>query len=120
MSTAFRLSRIALAFSIGALPVLAATTCESLSSQKLPDTTITAAQSVAAGEFVPPGPPARGNAANAYKDLPAFCRVAATLKPTGDSDIKVEVWLPTSNWNQKYQATGNGAWAGSHKLCRHG
>jgi feruloyl esterase len=113
MSPALRLSRIALAFSIGALPALAATTCESLSSLKLPDTTITTAQPVAAGEFVPPGPPARGNAANSYKDLPAFCRVAATIKPTSDSDIKVEVWLPTTNWNQKYQATGNGAWAGS-------
>ena len=88
MSTAFRLSHVALAISIGALPALAATTCESLSSQKLPDTTITAAQSVAAGEFVQPGPPARG-AANAFKDLPAFCRIAATIKPTSDSDIKV-------------------------------
>jgi feruloyl esterase len=35
------------------------------------------------------------------------------LKPTSDSDIKVEVWLPTSNWNGKFQAVGNGGWAGS-------
>ena len=26
--------------------------------------------------------------------VPAFCRVAVTAKPTPDSDIKVEVWLP--------------------------
>ena len=26
--------------------------------------------------------------------LPAFCRVAATLTPSSDSDIKIEVWLP--------------------------
>src|SRR5262249_44708474 len=38
---------------------------------------------------------------------------AATLKPSNDSDIKVEVWLPESGWNGKYQAAGNGAWAGS-------
>src|ERR1700744_5039080 len=113
MSAAFRLSRIALAFSIGALPALAATTCESLASLPLPDTMVTAAQSVGAGEVVPPGPPVRGNAATAYKQLPAFCRIAATIKPTSDSDIKVEVWLPASNWNQKYQATGNPAWAGA-------
>ena len=45
--------------------------------------------------------------------LPAFCRVAATIKPTPDSDIKIEVWLPASGWNGKYQAVGNGGWAGS-------
>jgi feruloyl esterase len=115
MSAVLRLSRLALAgtaLAVSSLPAWAAATCESLSSLKLPDAEITAAQSVAAGEFVPPGPPARGGA-NPYKDLPAFCRVAATLKPTSDSDIKVEVWLPASNWNQKYQATGNPAWAGA-------
>ena len=45
--------------------------------------------------------------------LPAFCRVAATLKPSSDSDIKVEVWLPASGWNGKLQAVGNGGWAGT-------
>ena len=38
--------------------------------------------------------------------------MAATLKPTSDSDIKVEVWLPASGWNGKFQAVGNGGWAG--------
>jgi len=46
-------------------------------------------------------------------DLPAFCRVAATLTPSADSDIKIEVWLPTANWNGKFQAVGNGAWNGA-------
>src|SRR5580704_16461910 len=44
---------------------------------------------------------------------PAFCRVAATLKPTPDSDIKVEFWMPEGNWNRKYEAVGNGGWAGA-------
>jgi len=110
--TRFRLSLLAIACGVGALPALAAS-CDSLASLKLPDTTITSAQVVGAGEFTAPGPPGRGNAAGAYKDLPAFCRVAATIKPTSDSDIKVEVWLPVSGWNRKYQAAGNGAWAGS-------
>ena len=35
----------------------------------------------------------RGGGAQ-FADLPAFCRVAATLKPSADSDIKIEVWLP--------------------------
>src|ERR1700722_3345278 len=91
-----------------------ATTCESIASLALPNTTITLAQPVAAGEFVPPGGTAGGPPpVVAFKDLPAFCRVAATLKPTSDSDIKIEVWLPASGWNRKFQAVGNGAWAGS-------
>jgi feruloyl esterase len=45
--------------------------------------------------------------------LPAFCRVLATLTPTSDSDIKVEVWLPATGWNGKLQSVGNGAWAGT-------
>jgi len=46
--------------------------------------------------------------------LPAFCRVAATLTPSSDSDIKIEVWLPDSTtWNGKFQAVGNGGWAGT-------
>jgi feruloyl esterase len=69
------------------------------------------AQSVAAGAFtVPAG--GRG-AAPRFDDLPAFCRVAATLKPSSDSDINIEVWLPASGWNGKFQAVGNGGWNGN-------
>ena len=42
-----------------------------------------------------------------------FCRVAATLTPSSDSDIKIEVWLPASGWNGKFQAVGNGGWNGN-------
>ncbi|PYQ78296.1 MAG: hypothetical protein DMG01_11905 [Acidobacteria bacterium] len=83
----------------------AAATCESLASLSLPDATITSAQVVAAGEFVPPSGGRAGRGANPFKDLPPFCRVAATLTPTSDSDIKVEVWLPASGWN------GNHVWS---------
>jgi hypothetical protein len=38
--------------------------------------------------------------------------VQATLTPTSDSDIKVEVWLPSSGWNGKFVGIGNGIWAG--------
>ena len=94
---------------LGTLPAVAGT-CEDLASLALPNTTVTLAQSVAAGEFSAPG--GRGGAPVSYKDLPAFCRVAATLRPTSDSDIKIEVWLPSSGWNGKFQAVGNGGWAG--------
>src|SRR5262245_55012169 len=70
-----------------------AVNCESLSSLKLPETQITSAVSVTEG-----GPlsvtGANGNTQQ-ITNLPAFCRVAATLRPSSDSEIKVEVWLPT-------------------------
>jgi feruloyl esterase len=85
-----------------------AASCDSLSSLTLPDTTITLAQigTVAQLSAVTQLSDVR------FKNLPAFCRVAATLKPTRDSDIKIEVWLPASGWNGKFQAVGNGGWAG--------
>ena len=88
-----------------------AATCESLSSQNLPHTRINRAEQVAAGAFTPPAPEAPGG--GALTALPAFCRVVATLTPSPDSRIGVEVWLPVAGWNGKYQAVGNGAWRGS-------
>jgi feruloyl esterase len=88
----------------------AAVPCQSLASAVMPHTTITSAKLVAAGEFTPS---AGGRApASVFKELPAFCRVEATLKPTDQSDIKIEVWLPSADWNHKLQSVGNGAWAG--------
>jgi feruloyl esterase len=106
-------TRFAVLLAIG-VPVFAAS-CESIASLALPDTTITMAQVVAAGAFVPPGG-GQGKvngALAAFKDLPEFCRVAATLKPSIDSDIKIEVWLPVSGWNGNYEAVGNGGWSGA-------
>jgi feruloyl esterase len=97
-----------------ALPVAGfAADCESLASLKLSNTTITMASPVQAGAFTPPAPGRGGRGGNPFETLPAFCRVAATLAPTSDSDIKVEVWLPLSGWNGKYLAVGNGGWAGT-------
>lgn len=90
-----------------------ATSCEGLLSLSLSNTTITSAQKVGAGEFTPPGPNGSPAAETSpYGKLPAFCRVAATLRPSSDSDIKIEVWLPISGWNGKLQSVGNGGWAG--------
>src|SRR5207248_7747447 len=71
------------------------------------------AATIEARALVPPGGAGRGNAAQQYAALPAFCRVAATLKPSSDSDIKIEVWLPSTGWNGKFQGVGNGGWAGT-------
>jgi feruloyl esterase len=91
----------------------AAASCESLGSLSLPNATITSAAIVEAGAFTPPDTERGPARANPYKKLPAFCRVQLTLKPTADSDIKTEVWLPISGWNGKLQAVGNGGWAGN-------
>ena len=60
-------------------PVLtAASSCEAVASMAFRDAKITAADPVAAGAFSPPG--ARNAQPNtAFRQLPAFCRVAATL-----------------------------------------
>src|SRR5262249_15055995 len=85
-----------------------AATCEGLAELKLPNTTITTAQSMAPGAFAPPA-----SSPGPYKELPAFCRVAGVIKPTNDSEIKFEVWIPGANWNGKFQGVGNGGFAGS-------
>jgi feruloyl esterase len=67
--------------------------------------------------------PSRGDAERrraALADLPAFCRVAATLTPTKESDIKIEVWLPMAGWNGKLQAVGNGGLERQHRHERAG
>jgi feruloyl esterase len=85
----------------------AAQSCEKLAELKLTNTSITSAQPVAPGAFTAPGSTA------AYKDLAAFCRVTGVIKPSADSDIKFEVWMPSTGWNGKFHGIGNGGFAGS-------
>jgi feruloyl esterase len=84
--------------------------CERLA---LPNVSITSAQSVSAGAFAGPPQLYTGLDLSAfYKSLPAFCRIVAEAKPSSDSDIKIEVWMPVSNWSGKLQGLGNGGFAG--------
>ena len=89
--------------------VAAGVSCESLAALRLPDTTVTAAIPVEAGPFKVPG--ARPDAAPLQ--VPAFCRVTATLKPSAESHIGIEVWLPPAgDWNGQFLGTGNGGAGG--------
>ena len=100
---------------VGSVIAEGAVPCESLIRLALPDGTVTTAESVAAGGFVPPVTPGRtitAGARDALAKLPAFCRVAITSKPSADSDIKIEVWLPVVAWNGKLQAVSDGGLAG--------
>ena len=108
-------SRIALPIGIAVLALfpcaaLAQTPCEKLADVTLTNATVTSATSVAAGSYKPPAGP--GQPAPSA-DLPAFCRVAGIAKPTSDSEIHFEVWLPVSGWNNKYEQVGNGGFAGT-------
>ncbi|AMY09480.1 Tannase and feruloyl esterase [Luteitalea pratensis] len=89
----------------------AAEPCDEVARLAMPSASITSAQVVAAGALpVPAGTPPL--LAELFPTLPAFCRVSLTLRPSADSDIKTEVWLPVANWNGKLQVAGNGDWAG--------
>jgi feruloyl esterase len=79
--------------------------CENLASASTPQVEIVLAQTVTAGTLTPPD----GGAA--LQQLPKFCRVIVRLKPTADSDIGAEIWLP-AKWNTKLLAIGNGGWGG--------
>src|SRR5690348_13783580 len=87
------------------LPLIAAN-CDDLAKLPLKDTAITTAAAVAAGSFTPPE-------GLAIQNMPGFCRVAGTIKPSADSNIQFEVWMPAAGWNGKFQGIGNGGFAGA-------
>jgi feruloyl esterase len=80
-------------------PGAEAASCESLADLRLQDTTIAIAAMVPAGTVNP-------------IDTTA-CRVAGSIRPTSDSDIRFEVWMPADNWNGKFLSAGEGGYAGS-------
>jgi feruloyl esterase len=83
------------------------TACANLAALTIPAVTIRSATAVAAGPFTPP-------AATTAMTLPAFCRVEATARPTSDSDIHFEVWIPPADaWNGKLEGVGNGGYSGT-------
>jgi feruloyl esterase len=79
------------------------TPCPDLKNLVLANTTITIAESLTAG----PHPSPVGTLS-----VPIY-RVAATIKPSNDSNIQIEVWMPATGWNGKFQGVGNGTFLGS-------
>ncbi len=102
----FRVALIAAAF---ATPAVAAMPCANLTTLDLPDTVITSAVEVPAGAapYGNTGPTCSSD--KAAPQLPAFCRVQATVAP----QINIEVWLPLAGWNGKFQGLGNHGFAGN-------
>jgi feruloyl esterase len=85
--------------------------CESLTALKLDHAAVTSAAMVDAAPLKPPP--------NAYFKLPPVtvpqhCEVKGVARPTSDSEINFELWLPAAAaWNGKYIQRGNGGWAGT-------
>src|ERR1700730_664923 len=87
-------------------PVNAAN-CVQLFRLTLPALTLTASTNVAAGQFTLPGSSNR-------LETPEFCRVVAVAKPTSDSVINFEVWIPSAeHWNHDFEGIGNGGYIGT-------
>jgi feruloyl esterase len=83
----------------------AADACASLTDLKIEGAAITVAEGVSAGSFTAAD-------SKSYANLPAFCRVTATLSPVHDSAIRVEMWLPQEGWKGVFEGTGNGGYGG--------
>lgn len=85
--------------------------CEALAGRSLAGAWILSSQPVAAGTTV------NSQYGGSATTTAPMCRVKGQLRPTSDSDIRFEVWLPTAaNWNHLYQGIGGGGNAGTFSL----
>jgi feruloyl esterase len=78
--------------------------CERLTTAGTPQLSIVSANSMPAGVVTAPD--------GRTIEVPASCRVAGVARPTADSEIGFELWLPAA-WNGRYAQLGNGGFAGN-------
>src|SRR5271170_1435389 len=103
-----RLRLMGTAVVLSTLPFLSparAVDCEGLKSAKIADTSIISAEPVPAGDLTTEDKATR-------KNMPAFCRVVASVKDAPDSDVRVELWMPNEGWKGVFHVNGNGGYAG--------
>lgn len=78
--------------------------CAQMAAAVLDGAAVQSATEIAAGSFSP-------NAGTTLT-VPAFCRVQAVARPSSDSEIRFEVWIPAAaQWNGKLLVTGNGGYS---------
>ena len=77
------------------------------------NTTVTATAEVTSGTLTTPS-------GQVLTGLPPFCRVQGLSRPTRDSNIYFEVWLPLRRWNLKFLSSGEGGYAGALNYTRLG
>ena len=105
--TAFAVTMVPAIFKATVPAAVNGTACANLAALTIPNVSIRLASNVPAGPFTPPG-------VRQEMTLPAFCRVEAVARPTSDSEIRFEVWIPPLDaWNGRFQAVGNGGYQGS-------
>ena len=85
-------------------PATAKTPCDELIHLTIPKATITQAKILTTGE---------PHTVGTVNNLPPFCRVTLTSRPTADSEINIEIRMPVNGWNHDFEANGNGGWTGS-------
>jgi pimeloyl-ACP methyl ester carboxylesterase len=83
--------------------------CGRMTKIRIGHSAVTSAEIVAAGSAI--ATQGRGDPPVAKSD---FCRVQVTSRPTTDSEIHFELWVPSGGaWNGKFEQVGNGGFAGS-------
>lgn len=82
--------------------------CSAMAALALPSAKVTSA------DMSPAGGPIAGLSLSAKtaEAMPAFCRIKITDRPSPDSEINTEVWLPIGSWNGRFRGQGNGGFAG--------
>src|SRR5712671_3211271 len=107
--TILRTSAVLIGGALGMCGVAHAVDCSSLISVTSDSSTMTAADSIT--------PPA--TIGGAAVTVP-FCRVQGTARPTSDSEIKFEVWLPPTAgaWTGRMKVNGTGGYAGATPYAR--
>ncbi|HEY1439211.1 MAG TPA: tannase/feruloyl esterase family alpha/beta hydrolase [Casimicrobiaceae bacterium] len=107
--TVLRTSAVWIGGTLGMCGAAHAVDCGSLISVTSDSSTMTAADSIT--------PPA--TIGGAAVTVP-FCRVQGTARPTSDSEIKFEVWLPPTvgAWTGRMKVNGTGGYAGATPYAR--
>jgi feruloyl esterase len=107
--TVLRTSAVWIGAALGMCSAAHAVDCSSLISVTSDSSTMTAADSVT--------PPATIGGAAVTVPL---CRVQGTARPSSDSEIKFEVWLPptVTAWNGRMKQNGTGGYAGATPYAR--
>ena len=85
------------------------TDCTGLAAVTTADSAVSSAALVAAGTVV-----------NGAVAPVSFCRVQGVARPSSDSEIKWEVWLPlgTADWTGRMKVNGTGGYAGATPYAR--
>jgi Tannase and feruloyl esterase len=99
------LCTVSLCTPLMSLAATARVDCAALTRLELGHVDLGAAKMIGRGAFVAPD--------ESRHELPAFCRVQGEARPTRDSQIRFELWLPTNEWNGRYYQLGNGGFGGT-------